>query len=48
MLIHKPTKTTYQNRLEAKRDMGHTNFNAAIKNREFIFITPRGKDEIIM
>lgn len=48
MLIHRPTKKVYNNRLEAKRDMGHTNFNIAIKNMEFIFITPRDKNDIIM
>ena len=35
--IHKPTGKIYNNRKEAKQDMGHTNYNKAVKNNEFIF-----------
>lgn len=35
--IHKPTGKIYNNRREAKLDMGHTNYNRAVKNNEFIF-----------
>lgn len=35
--IHKPTGKIYNNRKEAKLDMGHTNYNKAVKNNEFIF-----------
>ena len=35
--IHKPTGKIYNNRKEAKLDMGHTNYNRAVKNNEFIF-----------
>jgi hypothetical protein len=39
MLIHIPTQTKYNNRLEAKKGLGgEVKFNKAIKNREFIFI----------
>lgn len=39
MLVHKPTNKTFDNRLEAKREMGHSNFNKAVHNNEFVFIS---------
>ena len=47
MLIHKPTKEKFENRLEAKQKMGHSNFNRAINNNEFIFINVHDKNDII-
>lgn len=35
--IHNPTGKVYNNRKEAKLDMGYTNYNRALKNREFTF-----------
>lgn len=35
MIIHKPTGKIYNNRLEAKLDMGYSNYNKANKRGEF-------------
>lgn len=48
MIIHKPTKRTFENRKEAKIGMGGTaNYNKALKNGEFTFITVHGMDDIV-
>ena len=38
MLTHIPTKKYFENRLEAKRHFGHSEFDRRLRNREFIFI----------
>lgn len=38
MIIHIPTGKEYQNRKEAKQDMGQSYFDLALKRREFKFI----------
>lgn len=35
MIRHIPTGKTYENRKEAKQDMGHAYFNLCWKRREF-------------
>lgn len=40
MLLYKPTNQLFQNRLEAKKTLGHSRYNKIIKNSpdELIFI----------
>lgn len=38
-LIYRPSGKVYKNRKEAKEQMGHSNFNHALKNGEFVFVT---------
>lgn len=38
MIIHIPTGKTYQNRKEAKRDLGRNNYEKSLNNNEFKFI----------
>lgn len=37
MFIHIPTGKVFENRKHAKTEMGHCNYNRAVKNREFTF-----------
>ena len=39
MLTHIPTKKYFENRLEAKRHFGHSEFDRRLRNREFLFIS---------
>lgn len=38
MLIHIPTGKKYETRKEAKKDMGQSHFDIALKRREFKFL----------
>lgn len=37
MITHIPTGKSFENRLQAKMDMGSSNYNRAVRNREFTF-----------
>ena len=37
MFIHIPTGKVFENRKQAKTEMGHSNYNRAVRNREFSF-----------
>lgn len=37
MFTHIPTGKTFENRLQAKIEMGSSRYNRAVKNREFTF-----------
>lgn len=49
MILNKLTNETYPNRQEAKRIMGHSAFNKAVKNGdiEYIISTYKASDIII-
>lgn len=46
-LIYRPSGEVYKNRKEAKEQMGHGNFNRAMKNGDIVFITARAPFDII-
>lgn len=43
MIIHKTTGKKYQTRLEAKLDLGSSNYNKCQKNGEFTFIEDKNE-----
>ena len=49
MILNKITKETYPDRKEAKRVMGHANYNKAVKRDEleYIISTHRASDIIL-
>lgn len=47
MIIYTKTNERFPNRKEAKKKMGHANFNRALENGEITFIT-YGETDIII
>lgn len=43
-----PTGTIYDNRKEAKRKIGHSRYNNAVKNGDVVFVTAHGLGSIII
>lgn len=48
MIVHIPTKKKYANRKDAKEDMGHYNYNRALKNGELINVITHDVNDIII
>ncbi len=47
MILHLPTKKTYETRLEAKRGLGgEVAYNKAYKRGEILFINNKAKSDI--
>lgn len=47
-IVYLPTRQKFENRKEAKKELGHSKYNKAVKSGEIVIVTTHGLGSIII